>query len=119
MYYDHRTCMYYDRSTCIYYDHNTGLYYDHSTCMYYDYSTCMYYDHSTCTYYDHSTCMCCGHSKCIMSHRAHVPSPLRRGGLGGLWPPREAGVWGPANPPIANAVLGRLAQNILGEPSSE
>ena len=54
--------------------------------MYYDHSTCMYYDHSTCMYYDHSTC--------IMSYRAHVPSPLRRGGLGGLCPPREAGGFG-------------------------
>ena len=54
----------------------------------------MYYDHSTCMYYDHSTCMYCGHSTCIMSYRAHVPSPLRRGGLGGLCPPREAGGFG-------------------------
>ena len=55
---------------------------DSSTCMYYDHSTCMYYDHSTYMYYDHTTC--------IMSYTAHVPSPLKRGGLGMLCPPREA-----------------------------
>ena len=99
MYYDHSTCMYYVHSTCMYYDHSTCMYYDHSTCMYYDHRTCMSYDHSTCMCYDHSTCMCCGHSTCIMFYRAHVPSPLRRGGLGGLCPPREAGGLGGCKPP--------------------
>ena len=37
-------------------------------------------------YYDHSTC--------IISYRAHDPSPLRRGGLGWLCPPREAAGFG-------------------------
>ena len=79
---------------CSIIDHSTCMCYDHSACMYSGHRTCMYYDCSTCMYYDHSTCMCCGHSTCIMSYTAHVPSPLRRGGLGGLCPPREAGGFG-------------------------
>ena len=38
------------------------------------------------------TYLCFGHT--YLSYRAHVPSPLRRGGLGGLCPPREAGGFG-------------------------
>ena len=41
-------------------------------------------------------------------------------GSGGALPPQGSrGVWGAASPPMADSVLGRLAQNILGEPSSE
>ena len=54
----------------------------------------MYRVGSPCMYHDLSTCMYCGHSTCIMSYRAHVPSPLKRGGLGGLCAPREAGMVG-------------------------
>ena len=72
--------------------------------MNYDHSTCMYYDQSTRMYYDHSTC--------IMSYRAHVPSPLRRGGLGGLCTPREAGGFGRLQAP-------QWLTPYLGEPPNE
>ena len=115
MYYDHSTCMYYGHSTCMYHDQSTCMYHDHSTCMYYDHSTCMYYDHSTCMYYDHSTYMYYDLSTCIMSYMAHVPSPLRRGGLGGLCPPREArGFGGLQAPQWLNPYLGEPSRAFRG-----
>ena len=90
----------------MYYDHSTYMYYDHSTCMYYDHSTCMYYEHSTCIYYEHSTYIYYGHSTCIMSSRAHVPWPLRRGGVGGFAPWGKQGGFGAASAPMAGSILG-------------
>ena len=61
------------------------MYYSYSACMYYSYRTCMYYSYRACMYYSHSTC--------IMSYRAHVSSPLRRGS-GRRSPPGQQGCLG-------------------------
>ena len=89
----------------MYYGYSTCIYYGHSTCMHYCHSTCMYYGHSKCMYYGHSTCMYYGHSKCIMSYRAQVPSPLRRGGGGKRSPQSSKLVCGAAGPRMVSQIL--------------